>query len=121
MAPLLQAIDIGKTYPGGVVANDGVNLTVNVAEVHAVVGENGAGKSTLMKIMFGVEQADRGQLRLAGEPVRFANPRAAIDAGIGMVSSTSRWCRPFPSTRTSCWDRSRAPASASIAGRRLKR
>ena len=85
MAPLLQAIDIGKTYPGGVVANDGVNLTVNAGEVHAVVGENGAGKSTLMKIMFGVEQADRGQLRLAGEPVRFANPRAAIDAGIGMV------------------------------------
>ena len=85
MAPLLQAIGIGKTYPGGVVANDGVNLTVNAREVHAVVGENGAGKSTLMKILFGLEQADRGQLRLAGELVRFANPRAAIDAGIGMV------------------------------------
>jgi simple sugar transport system ATP-binding protein len=85
MAPLLQAIGIGKTYPGGVVANDGVNLTVNAGEVHAVVGENGAGKSTLMKILFGVEQADRGELRLAGEPVCFANPRAAIDAGIGMV------------------------------------
>ena len=38
-----------------------------------------------MKILFGIEQADRGELRLAGEPVRFANPRAAIDAGIGMV------------------------------------
>ena len=85
MAPLLQAIGIGKTYPGGVVANDGVNLTVEAGEVHAVVGENGAGKSTLMKILFGIEQADRGELRLAGEPVRFANPRAAIDAGIGMV------------------------------------
>jgi simple sugar transport system ATP-binding protein len=85
MAPLLQAIGISKTYPGGVVANDGVALTVNAGEVHALVGENGAGKSTLMKILFGVEQADRGELRLAGEPVRFANPRAAIDAGIGMV------------------------------------
>jgi ABC-type uncharacterized transport system ATPase subunit len=85
MAPLLEAIGIGKTYPGGVVANDGVNLTVNAGEVHAVVGENGAGKSTLMKILFGIEQADRGELRLAGEAVRFANPRAAIDAGIGMV------------------------------------
>ena len=85
MAPLLQAIGIGKTYPGGVVANDGVNLTVEAGEVHAVVGENGAGKSTLMKILFGIEQADRGELRLAGETVRFANPRAAIDAGIGMV------------------------------------
>jgi simple sugar transport system ATP-binding protein len=85
LTPLLEAIGVGKTYPGGVVANDGVNLRVNAGEVHAVVGENGAGKSTLMKILFGVEQADGGEIRLAGEPVRFANPREAIDAGIGMV------------------------------------
>ncbi|UXN72527.1 ATP-binding cassette domain-containing protein [Devosia sp. A8/3-2] len=85
MAPLLQAIDIGKTYPGGVVANNGVNLTVNAGEVHAVVGENGAGKSTLMKILFGIERPDRGTLLLDGKPVSFTNPREAIDAGIGMV------------------------------------
>jgi simple sugar transport system ATP-binding protein len=85
MTPLLQAIGIGKTYPGGVVANDGVNLSVAPGEVHAVVGENGAGKSTLMKILFGIEQPDRGELRLDGRPVRFSNPREAIDAGIGMV------------------------------------
>ncbi|MBI4046607.1 MAG: ATP-binding cassette domain-containing protein, partial [Devosia nanyangense] len=85
MAPLLEAIGIGKTYPGGTVANDGVNLTVNAGEVHAVVGENGAGKSTLMKILFGIERPDRGELRLEGKPVSFTNPREAIDAGIGMV------------------------------------
>jgi len=85
MAPLLQAVSIGKTYPGGTVANDGVNLSVMAGEVHAVVGENGAGKSTLMKILFGMEQPDRGELLLDGKPVRFGNPREAIDAGIGMV------------------------------------
>lgn len=85
MAPLLEAIGIGKTYPGGTVANDGVNLTVNAGEVHAVVGENGAGKSTLMKILFGIEHPDRGELRLDGKVVNFTNPREAIDAGIGMV------------------------------------
>ncbi|MBS3848049.1 ABC transporter ATP-binding protein [Devosia sp. BSSL-BM10] len=85
MAPLLQATSIGKTYPGGVVANDGVNLTVSAGEVHAVVGENGAGKSTLMKILFGIERPDAGELTLDGKPVSFANPRDAIDAGIGMV------------------------------------
>jgi len=85
MAPLLEAISIGKTYPGGTVANDGVNLSVEAGEVHAVVGENGAGKSTLMKILFGIEQPDRGELRLDGRPVAFANPREAIDHGIGMV------------------------------------
>jgi ABC-type uncharacterized transport system ATPase subunit len=82
---LLEAIGIGKTYPGGVVANDGVNLTVEKGEVHAVVGENGAGKSTLMKILFGIEQADAGELLLDGKPVRFSNPKEAIEAGIGMV------------------------------------
>jgi len=85
MAPLLKAISIGKTYPGGTVANDGVNLTIMPGEVHAVVGENGAGKSTLMKILFGMEQPDRGELLLDGRPISFANPREAIDAGIGMV------------------------------------
>lgn len=85
MQPLLEARAIGKTYPGGTVANDGVNLSVRAGEVHAVVGENGAGKSTLMKILFGIEQPDRGELILDGKPVRFPNPRAAIDAGIGMV------------------------------------
>ncbi len=85
MAALLEAIGIGKVYPGGVVANDGVNLSVQPGEVHAVVGENGAGKSTLMKILFGIEQPNAGQLMLDGKPVTFANPRQAIDAGIGMV------------------------------------
>ncbi len=85
MAALIEAIGIGKVYPGGVVANDGVDLTVAKGEVHAVVGENGAGKSTLMKILFGIEHPDAGQILLEGKPVRFSNPREAIDAGIGMV------------------------------------
>ncbi len=82
---LLEAIGIGKTYPGGVVANDGVDLVIEPGEVHAVVGENGAGKSTLMKILFGIEQPNAGRLVLDGKDVSFAGPRAAIDAGIGMV------------------------------------
>lgn len=83
--PLLQAVAIGKIYPNGTVANDGVSLTVEPGEVHAVVGENGAGKSTLMKILFGLEQPTAGELRLDGAPVVLPDPRAAIDRGIGMV------------------------------------
>jgi simple sugar transport system ATP-binding protein len=85
MAALIEAIGIGQVYPGGVVANDGVNLGVDRGEVHAVVGENGAGKSTLMKILFGIEHPDSGHVMLEGRQVVFASPREAIDAGIGMV------------------------------------
>ena len=48
---LLEARDIVKIYPNGVMANNGVSLSVEKGEIHAVVGENGAGKSTLMKIL----------------------------------------------------------------------
>jgi simple sugar transport system ATP-binding protein len=81
----IEARGIGRVYPGGVVANDGVDLSVEKGEVHAVVGENGAGKSTLMKILFGIERPDAGTLALDGRQVHFDGPRDAIDAGIGMV------------------------------------
>jgi len=81
----IEARGIGRVYPGGVVANDGVNLSVEKGEVHAVVGENGAGKSTLMKILFGIERPDAGTLTLDGKQMHFSGPRDAIDAGIGMV------------------------------------
>ena len=48
---ILEARNITKVYPGGVVANHNVNLSVKKGEIHALVGENGAGKSTLMKML----------------------------------------------------------------------
>jgi ABC-type uncharacterized transport system ATPase subunit len=83
-APAIELRGIAKRFPG-VVANDDVNLTVLRGEVHAIVGENGAGKSTLMKILYGMQRPDEGEVRVAGEPVDFRSPKDAIAAGIGMV------------------------------------
>ncbi|MCP4957822.1 MAG: ABC transporter ATP-binding protein [Actinomycetia bacterium] len=84
MAPAIELIGITKRFPG-VIANDNVNLTVEEGEIHAICGENGAGKSTLMKILFGMQSADEGVMKVRGQEVSFKSPTDAIDAGIGMV------------------------------------
>jgi ABC-type uncharacterized transport system ATPase subunit len=82
---LIEATNIVKIYPNGVLANDGARLAVEQGEIHALVGENGAGKSTLVKILYGLEQPTSGTIRLRGQTVEIADPQAAIDHGIGMV------------------------------------
>jgi simple sugar transport system ATP-binding protein len=82
--PAVEMRGIVKRFPG-VVANDGVNLSVARGEIHALLGENGAGKSTLMNILFGLYRPDAGEIRVNGVPVHFRSPRDAVAAGLGMV------------------------------------
>lgn len=83
-APAIELRGITKTY-GPVRANTDVSLVLRRGSVHAVLGENGAGKSTLMKILFGVEPPDSGEILIDGTVRTIGSPRDAIDAGIGMV------------------------------------
>ena len=75
---------ITKKYPA-VVANDGIDLTVQPGEIHAILGENGAGKSTLMKIIYGAVKPDAGRVLWNGQEINVANPAAARQLGIAMV------------------------------------
>ena len=84
MTARLELINISKRYPS-VVANDGIHLTVEPGQIHAVLGENGAGKSTLMKIIYGAVKPDGGQMAWNGREVEIANPSAARALGIAMV------------------------------------
>jgi len=68
-----------------VVANDGIDLTVEPAEIHALLGENGAGKTTLMNVLYGLLRPDGGEIFIDGRPVEIRGPADAIRAGIGMV------------------------------------
>ena len=83
-APLLDMRAITKSF-GGAQALRGVDFELRRGEIHALLGENGAGKSTLMNILSGVIAPDGGEMRLDGQPVRFADPRAAQAAGIATV------------------------------------
>ncbi len=91
MADLIQFESIRKTF-GGVVALDGVTLSIREGEVHALVGENGAGKSTLGKVLAGIHRPDSGEVRIAGRPIRFHSPADAARAGIGMVHQELAFC-----------------------------
>ncbi|RIK74940.1 heme ABC transporter ATP-binding protein [candidate division KSB1 bacterium] len=84
MPSLLEINHLHKRF-GSTIALDGVSLSVNAGEIHAVLGENGAGKSTLMNILYGLLQPEAGEMRLAGKPFRPASPADAIRAGIGMI------------------------------------
>jgi len=84
MSAAIELTGITKRFPG-VIANDNVNLTVEKGEIHAICGENGAGKSTLMKILYGMQPADEGTMKVNGEEVVFSSPTDAIERGIGMV------------------------------------
>ena len=75
---------ITKRFPG-VIANKDVSMMVETGTVHALVGENGAGKSTVMKILYGMQRPDSGEILVNGQQVHFKNPNDAIEAGIGMV------------------------------------
>src|SRR5262249_43677640 len=75
---------IDKSFPGVQALRD-VSLTLRPGSIHALVGENGAGKSTLINILGGNLTPDRGTIRLAGQPVHFADARASHAAGIVVV------------------------------------
>ncbi|MFG2217834.1 sugar ABC transporter ATP-binding protein [Streptomyces sp. NPDC048685] len=83
-AAVLEARSVSKRFPG-VMALDDVSFSLRAGETHALVGENGAGKSTLIKVLTGVHRPDGGELRLGGQPVRFARPFEAQQAGISTI------------------------------------
>lgn len=81
----VQMISITKQF-GQLVANDDVNFTLKKGEIHALLGENGAGKTTLMRILYGLYQADSGEICVNENKVRISSPSDAILNGIGMVT-----------------------------------
>ena len=54
------------TYPGGFLANENLNLTIEAGERVAIIGQNGAGKTTAVKMMNGLNRPCEGEVLVDG-------------------------------------------------------
>ncbi len=75
MSAVLSAHDLVKSYGEQTVVN-GVNITLNKGECFGLLGPNGAGKTTTLRLLLGLTEPDRGDVRLLGHKV----PRHAREA-----------------------------------------
>ncbi|MFP3795111.1 MULTISPECIES: sugar ABC transporter ATP-binding protein [Paraburkholderia] len=89
--PLLETLGLSRTFPG-VRALDRVDFRLFPGEIHTLMGQNGAGKSTLINVLTGVHEPEAGEIRLAGQAVRFATPQEAEAAGIQTLYQEVNLC-----------------------------
>ncbi len=84
---ILETKGLTKHY-GGVHALKDADFQLQRGEHVAIMGDNGAGKSTFVRQITGVEQRTRGEVIFDGDPVSFAGPLDAREAGIETVFQT---------------------------------
>ena len=80
----VEAIGVGKTF-GPFAALSGIDMKLQPATVHGLLGENGAGKSTLVKCLLGYYRADTGSFLVDGKEAAIERPADADALGLGMV------------------------------------
>jgi putative ABC transport system ATP-binding protein len=67
--PALRLDDVGKEYPGGVIALRGVTVDIPVGDQVAVIGPSGSGKTTMLTILGTLERPSSGEVHVAGHDV----------------------------------------------------
>lgn len=79
-----------KKYFGQVAALDGVDLTVQRAEIHGLIGANGSGKTTLLNVLSRMIMHDEGKLEIFGQDVHRHSAPAVAKLGLGRTFQTPR-------------------------------
>ena len=80
----IELRNITKRF-GAIVANKGINLSLNYGEILSLLGENGSGKTTLMNMLAGIYFPDEGEIYINGKQTSIRSPKDAYDNKIGMI------------------------------------
>src|SRR6266436_6636722 len=67
--PVLEVIDLVKTYPNGITVLNGINFQVFPEETFVILGGSGCGKSTLLNVLIGILQPTSGRVRIFGQDI----------------------------------------------------
>ena len=89
---VLEMRGIKKSF-SGIYALSGIDFSLELGEVHALLGENGAGKSTLIKVLGGIHQPDCGTIKINGEEVKIHNVPEARERGLELFIRKLFWFR----------------------------
>jgi len=81
---MIDVKDLHFTYPTGIEALRGINLTIDDGEFLAVMGQNGAGKTTLVKHFNGLLKPTKGEVRVNGVSTRDVSV-AKLARNVGFV------------------------------------
>jgi branched-chain amino acid transport system ATP-binding protein len=96
--PVLEVRDLHKNF-GALKATDGVSLTLEAGEIHALIGPNGAGKSTLIAQIAGQLAPDKGEIRLDGREITSLSVAGRARLGLGRTFQVSSLALEFSALR----------------------
>src|SRR3954469_6181343 len=110
---MLSLEGVGKTYPNGVRALDGVSLQVPPGEILVVIGGSGCGKSTMLRAISGLDTPSQGKVVLDGTVIRGPHEK------IGIIFQEPRllpWLRVADNVGFGLGDRPREERRSRVAG-----
>ncbi len=91
--PLLQVEGLTRRF-GGLVAVNGLSMTVGPSEIVGLIGPNGSGKTTALNLLSGALKPDAGAIRLAGQAIDGLSPHKISRRGL---ARTFQLVRVLPS------------------------